>query len=106
MCSSDLIRGVNVFPTQIEEQVLQMEALAPHYQIEVRRDNNLDVVKVLVEVTPDASDLGTESRNQVARELRHHIKSLVGVTTIVDVGDVGAIPRSEGKAQRVVDLRR
>lgn len=101
-----IIRGVNVFPTQIEEQVLQMEALAPHYQIEVRRDNNLDVVKILVEVTPAAGNLDTESRNQVARELQHHIKSLIGVTTTVDVGDVGAIPRSEGKAQRVVDLRR
>ncbi len=101
-----IIRGVNVFPTQIEEQVLKMDALAPHYQIEVRRDNNLDSVTVLVELVPDAGNLGDESRKQIALQLRHHIKSLVGVSTIVVVGDVGTIPRSQGKAQRVVDLRR
>jgi phenylacetate-CoA ligase len=101
-----IIRGVNVFPTQIEEQVLKMDALAPHYQIEVRRDDNLDSVTVLVELVPDASNLGDESRKQIALQLRHHIKSLVGVSTIVVVGDVGTIPRSQGKAQRVVDLRR
>jgi len=100
-----IIRGVNVFPTQIEEQVLKIEALAPHYQIEVTRDNNLDVVKVLVEITTEARDLCEDSRTQIAQRLRHHIKSLVGVSTIVDVGDVGAIPRSQGKAQRVIDRR-
>lgn len=100
-----IIRGVNVFPTQIEEQVLKMDALAPHYQIEVRRDDNLDSVTVLVELVPDAGNLGDESRKQIALQLRHHIKSLVGVSTIVVVGDVGTIPRSQGKAQRVVDLR-
>lgn len=100
-----IIRGVNVFPTQIEEQVLKIEALAPHYQIEVTRDNNLDVVKVLVEITPEARDLCEDSRTQIAQRLRHHIKSLVGVSTIIDVGDVGAIPRSQGKAQRVIDRR-
>ncbi|VAW08416.1 Phenylacetate-coenzyme A ligase [hydrothermal vent metagenome] len=100
-----IIRGVNVFPTQIEEQVLKIEALAPHYQIEVTRDNNLDVVKVLVEITTEARDLCEDSRTQIAQRLRHHIKSLVGVSTIIDVGDVGAIPRSQGKAQRVIDRR-
>jgi phenylacetate-CoA ligase len=101
-----IIRGVNVFPTQIEEQVLKIEELAPHYQIEVRRDDNLDAVKVLVELTPDVGDLGAEARDRIAQQLRHHIKSLVGVTTNIDIGDVGAIPRSQGKAQRVIDLRR
>jgi phenylacetate-CoA ligase len=97
---------VNVFPTQIEEQVLKIEELAPHYQIEVRRDDNLDAVKVLVELTPEVGDLGIEARDRIAQQLRHHIKSLVGVTTNIDIGDVGAIPRSQGKAQRVIDLRR
>jgi phenylacetate-CoA ligase len=101
-----IIRGVNVFPTQIEEQVLKVEELAPHYQIEVRRDDNLDAVKVLVELTPEVGDLGIEARDRIAQQLRHHIKSLVGVTTNIDIGDVGAIPRSQGKAQRVIDLRR
>ncbi|VAV96799.1 Coenzyme A ligase, partial [hydrothermal vent metagenome] len=68
-------------------------------------DNNLDVVKVLVEITTEARDLCEDSRTQIAQRLRHHIKSLVGVSTIIDVGDVGAIPRSQGKAQRVIDRR-
>ncbi|MCH8986328.1 MAG: phenylacetate--CoA ligase [Acidobacteria bacterium] len=100
-----IIRGVNVFPTQIEEQVLRVKALAPHYQIEVTRDSNLDALRILVELRPQAIDMGDETREQIAAELQRYIKSYVGISTAVAVGDVGSIPRSQGKAQRVIDKR-
>ncbi len=98
-----IIRGVNVFPSQIEEMILKVEGLAPHYQLEISRDNNLDNLTVNVEVR-DAG-CSSELRERMARELQHHIKSLIGVSTRVQVGDAESIPRSLGKAQRVIDKR-
>lgn len=97
-----IIRGVNVFPTQIEEQILKIAALAPHYEIVVTKDGNLDKVQVKVELTPEARDASPEP---VAKELQHHIKSVVGISTKVEIVPVGSIPRSEGKAKRVFDNR-
>jgi len=97
-----IVRGVNVFPTQIEELILRCEGLAAHYQLELTRDGHLDVLTVHVESTPDAS---FERRQAAARELGHHVKSLVGVSIGVSVKDPGAIERSLGKAKRVVDRR-
>ena len=98
-----IIRGVNVFPTQIEEQILKVEALSPHYQLEITRHDNLDNLAVNVEVRSD--DVGTVARGQAARELAQHIKNIVGINTRVEVYDVDSIPRSMGKAQRVIDKR-
>jgi phenylacetate-CoA ligase len=98
-----IIRGVNVFPTQIEEQILKVSALAPHYEIIVTKNGNLDMVEVKVELTSAASGA---NHDQVAKELSHHIKSYIGISTRITIGEPGTIARSEGKAQRVTDLRK
>jgi phenylacetate-CoA ligase len=98
-----IIRGVNVFPTQIEEQILKVEQLSPHYQLEITREGKLDDLHVKIEVRND--DIDAATRAQAAAELKHHIKSDVGISTSVELQDIGAIPRSMGKAQRIIDKR-
>jgi len=98
-----ILRGVNVFPTQIEEQILKCRGLAPHFQIELVRQGRMDNMIVHVECTPHAAD--AESRDSSAKELAHHIKSIVGVSTKINVKDPDSVARSEGKAKRVVDNR-
>ncbi|PWE28339.1 phenylacetate--CoA ligase [Pararhodobacter marinus] len=98
-----ILRGVNVFPTQVEEQILKCAGLAPHFQIELTRKDRMDVMVVHCEATGAASD--AEARAASARELAHHIKSVVGVSTKITVHEPGGAPRSEGKAKRVVDNR-
>ncbi len=98
-----IIRGVNVFPSQIEEQILRVDGLSPHYQLEISRANNLDILSVNVEVR--SNDASGADRERFAGELQHHIKSLIGVSTRVNVLDENEVPRSQGKAQRVVDNR-
>ncbi|WP_417668802.1 phenylacetate--CoA ligase PaaK [Roseibium sp.] len=98
-----ILRGVNVFPTQIEEQILKCANLAPHFQIELNRAGRMDNMTVHVECTGNAADVA--SREASARELAHHIKSVVGVSTRINVADPDSIARSEGKAKRVVDNR-
>lgn len=96
-----IIRGVNVFPSQIEEQILGIPRLAGHYQIEVSRENTLDTVNVMVEARSN-DDAGSAA---VAAELQKKIKVFVGISTRVQVGAVGSITRSQGKAVRVIDRR-
>jgi phenylacetate-CoA ligase len=98
-----ILRGVNVFPSQIEEQILKCRGLAPHYALELVREGRLDAMNVLVEARPDAVD--PASRAQQARELIHHVKAVVGVSVRVSVVDPGAIDRSVGKAKRILDMR-
>lgn len=98
-----IIRGVNVFPTQIEERVLAVAGLSAHYQLRVSRDGNLDKLAVDVELSPDADAGAAEEKG---RELAAEIKSYIGVSTRVHVHDVGGVPRSEGKAVRVIDERK
>jgi len=98
-----IIRGVNVFPSQIEELILKSTALAPHYVIEVARPQHLDEVDVLVEMRPEADN--ADARSQAAAELQHHIKSYIGISARVRVVPVASIERSLGKARRVVDKR-
>ena len=99
-----ILRGVNVFPTQIEEQILKCEGLAPHFQIELGRKDRMDVMTVHVECTPARCD--ADARAASARELAHHIKSVVGVSTRIEVRDPESVARSEGKAKRVIDNRK
>lgn len=101
-----IIRGVNVFPTQIEEQILKIAPLAPHYEIVVYRDGNLDCVDIRVELKPDANASDAETCQKIAKELQHHIKSVIGISTHVKVCNAGLLPRSEGKATRVFDKRK
>ena len=97
-----IIRGVNVFPTQIEELILQDAMLAPHYQVEITRPRSLDEMAVLVERSPGARGADADAAGE---RLAHRIKNLVGVTCEVRLLQPGAIERSLGKARRVVDKR-
>jgi phenylacetate-CoA ligase len=97
-----IIRGVNVFPTQIEELILKQRELVPHYQLEITRPGNLDELAVLVE---RALDCGTAEGESAGAKLAHHVKAIIGVTAEVRVVPPGSIERSLGKAKRVVDKR-
>lgn len=98
-----ILRGVNVFPSQIEEQVLAVDGLAPYYQIELVKDGRMDAMKVHVESLPDHAD--PESRAGQAAVLGKQIKDVVGVSAKIIVADPGSVERSQGKARRVVDNR-
>ena len=98
-----IVRGVNVFPSQIEEQVLKCAGLAPHYQIELTREGRMDAMKICAEALPDCA--GAEQRKASAQELAHHVKSVIGITATVEVGEPEAVERSAGKARRIVDKR-
>ncbi len=98
-----ILRGVNVFPTQIEEQVVATGGLAPHFQIELFKSGRMDAMRVIVEAESDATD--SLSKTAAARMLTKHIKDMVGVSTEIVVKDPGEVARSEGKAKRVVDKR-
>jgi phenylacetate-CoA ligase len=98
-----ILRGVNVFPTQIEEQILTIDGLAPHFQIELVREGRMDEMIVHVEVA--AAGMAEERRESASRALRERIKAVVGVTVRVDVLPVEGVARSQGKAVRIVDKR-
>ncbi len=102
-----IVRGVNVFPTQIEEQILRDKRLSGNYQIVLTRDGHMDNVEVRCEVQRELS--GALSRNDtelIARELQSHIKTIIGITTKVSVMEFDTIPRTlTGKARRVIDQR-
>jgi len=98
-----IVRGVNVFPTQIEEQILRCEGLSPHYQIELRRDQRLDAMRILVEARAGHAD--EAARAAQAALLAAYLKNQVGITVEVVVADPGKVERSAGKARRIVDLR-
>jgi phenylacetate-CoA ligase len=99
-----IIRGVNVFPSQIEEQILKVAGLSPHYQLEVTREAHLDALAVNVECDP--GDMrGAEASELCARELVRLVKSYIGISVRVATHPPGTIERSVGKAKRVVDRR-
>jgi len=99
-----IIRGVNVFPTQIEELLLKQPALSPHYQIILTKEGPMDVMTLNLEPAPDRSTDGA-ALDKARKALAYDIKSLIGVTAIVNVLDVNGIERSVGKARRVIDNR-
>jgi phenylacetate-CoA ligase len=100
-----IIRGVNVFPSQIEELILKTPKLSSHYQLEVSRRGHMDDLAIRVEMKPEHSGAPDAIRQAAAWELQHHVKSYIGITTKVDVVEQGAIERSSGKAKRVIDKR-
>ena len=100
-----IIRGVNVYPSQIEAVMIGLPGIAPHYQIVLTRDGALDTVMVEVETTPD-SPRDEAFRAQKAQEVTRHIKTHIGVTCETVVKSPGEMPRSQGKAVRVRDLRK
>jgi phenylacetate-CoA ligase len=97
-----IVRGVNLFPSQVEEQVLQCADLAPHYRIDVSRPGRLDEVTVHVEVRPDCTP---KQRGRAGIELRDRIKEIIGISVDVELWSPGSFERSAGKAVRVRDLR-
>ncbi|MRR51141.1 MAG: phenylacetate--CoA ligase [Rhodocyclaceae bacterium] len=98
-----IIRGVNVFPSQIEELILKVERLTPHYVLEVTRRGHMDDLAVRVEIKPEAAS--EADKQAAAKELQHHIKSYIGINTRIEIVPWGIIERSVGKAKRVIDLR-
>jgi phenylacetate-CoA ligase len=97
-----IVRGVNVFPTQIEELILKDERLAPHFVIELRREDRLDTMTVRVEARAGAEDAVRAACNH---DLAQQIKGLIGVSAMIETLVPGTIERSGGKAKRIVDLR-
>src|SRR6056297_945761 len=98
-----ILRGVNVFPTQIEEQLMKIEGLAPHFQIELSRPDRMDQMRVLTEACDGFT--APEARKAAAQALKARIKERVGVTVEVTAHGSGGVARSQGKAVRIVDNR-
>ena len=97
-----IIRGVNVYPSQIEAVLVGRSMIAPHYQLVVERSGNLDHVTIEVEVQVGVA---AEAFPAIAGDIAHYVKSMVGISTQVSIKLPGEIPRSQGKAVRVRDLR-
>ncbi len=100
-----IIRGVNVFPSQIEELLLKDACLAPHYLLEIGKEGPLDTLTIKVETRPGVHQDSPDDRDRCAAKLVEAVKVCVGVTTRVELMEPSAIPRSMGKAQRIVDKR-
>ena len=100
-----IIRGVNVFPSQIEEQLLKLLMFSPVHQLQVSRQGNLDVLAVQVELRPEHSGLSVQQQQAACQQLSHQIKVHVGISTRIDLHPRNTLKRSEGKAGNVVDLR-
>ncbi len=103
--SDDLIilRGVNVFPSQIEEHIVRIEGISPHYQIELWKDGPLDAMTIRVEAAPGHES--EERRDALAARLGDDIKQNVGISAVIDVTPIGTVDRSAGKAVRIIDRR-
>jgi phenylacetate-CoA ligase len=99
-----IIRGVNVFPSQIEELILKRSELAPHYQCVLTRTGPMDDLSVRVETKPGVSTDSSEAR-AAAKQLQHDIKVFIGTSVSIELKAEGGVERSQGKAKRVVDLR-
>ena len=97
-----IVRGVNVFPSQIEEVILGCRGLAPHYEIEITRPNRLDEISIVVEARPE---LGDNARQAEALLLAAKLKDNIGISADIHVAASGSLPRSAGKASHVKDRR-
>jgi len=101
-----IIRGVNVFPSQVEHVLVGIDGVEPHYQIEVDREGSLDTMKVLVEVSEDIFSDEIKVLEGLSKKIKADVKDMVGVTCEVKLVEPRSIKRSEGKAQRVIDKRK
>lgn len=100
-----IIRGVNVFPSQIESAILEAGGIEPHYQLIVRREGNLDTLEIKVELS-DAIELNTITElDNLGRKIKDKISTIIGINAKIGLVEPKSLPRSEGKAQRVLDLR-
>lgn len=101
-----IIRGVNVFPSQIESVLMEIEGVEPHYQLVVDREDNLDLLTVMVEVGEDAFSDEVRVLQVLEKKISKNIKEYLGVSAKVKLVEPKSIARSEGKAQRVIDNRK
>ncbi|NLD60274.1 MAG: phenylacetate--CoA ligase, partial [Clostridiales bacterium] len=101
-----IIRGVNVFPSQIESVLVGLEGVAPHYLLVVDRVNSQDVLEVQVEMTEDMFSDTVGNIQSLGARIHDRIRSIVGVSAKVKLVPPRSIPRSEGKAKRVIDNRK
>jgi phenylacetate-CoA ligase len=101
-----IIRGVNVFPSQIEEVLLHMEGIHPHYLITVERVNNLDQMQIQVEVEQEFFSDRISELQAMSKKLQHNLESALGISVEVKLVEPKTIARSEGKAVRVIDKRK
>jgi phenylacetate-CoA ligase len=102
-----IIRGVNIFPSQIESILLDIEGLEPHYQIIVEREGNLDRMEILIEVSDKIFDRADEVKvlQSLEKRIQHDIKDYLGITADVKLVGPRTLKRTEGKAKRVIDKR-
>jgi phenylacetate-CoA ligase len=100
-----IIRGVNVFPSQIESILLETQGLTPHYQLLVKREGNLDTLEVQVEVDEKIFSDEIKNLQRLGVKIQKHIKEFLGVTATVKLVEPRSIQRSEGKAKRIIDMR-
>lgn len=100
-----IIRGVNVFPSQVESVLMDMSETTPHYQLIVRRENNLDSIEILVEVDQKNWSDSIRELEGIRRRIDHNIKSMLGIGAKIRLVEPNTIERSEGKAKRVIDYR-
>jgi phenylacetate-CoA ligase len=101
-----IIRGVNVFPSQIETALMAVEGTVPHYQIVLTRDQGLDKIEVRVEVTPEIFSDKVRAMESVQQKIAHAIFNIIGIHAQVTLVEPRSIPRSEGKAKRLLDQRK
>ena len=101
-----IIRGVNVFPSQIEEVIMGVEGVEPHYQIVVEREGSLDKIEVQVEVSEEIFSDEVKSLEKLSKKLQTEIKDLLGISCTIKLVEPKTIQRSEGKAKRVIDNRK
>jgi phenylacetate-CoA ligase len=101
-----IIRGVNVFPSQIESVLMEVEGVEPHYQLVVDREENLDTLTVMVEIEERTFSDEVKKLQQLERKIAKNIKEYLGVSATVKLVEPKTLARSEGKAQRVIDNRR
>ena len=100
-----IISGVNVFPSQIESLLLDIDEVEPQYRLIVRKKGYLDQLSIQVEGKPEVYEAGEEKRLEIAAKIAGHIKGMMGIGVDVELVDAKFIARSEGKALRVVDER-
>lgn len=101
-----IIRGVNVFPSQIEAVLLEMSEASPHYQLVVDRENNLDTLEIRVEIDDQFWSDEIRVLENLRKQIQHNIASALGLTARIKLVEPNTIARSEGKAQRVIDNRK
>jgi phenylacetate-CoA ligase len=101
-----IIRGVNVFPSQIESVLMDIDEVEPHYQLEVDRIDSLDILSVKVEVNESIFSDEVKILQSIEKKISHNVKETLGVSVKVKLVEPRSIQRSEGKAVRVIDRRK